>query len=95
MPEGDEDTIEEEIEGAADATISPLHSNSKQQKAGAATSATKDSSSEPPVSSRNHQNDATCTFAEEPIEFSESFKRKEGIGADASIRQRGSVDFAD
>ena len=27
VPEGDEDTIEEEIEGAADATISPLHSN--------------------------------------------------------------------
>jgi len=47
---------------------------------------TKDSTSEPPVSSRNKQNDAHCTFAEEPIEFSESFKRKEGVSAESTIR---------
>ena len=84
MPEGDEETIEEEIEGAADTTISPLQMKERNPSSKAPT--TQDSTSEPPKSSRNRVQDATCTFAEEPIEFSESFKRKEGMGPDASMR---------
>mmetsp|Transcript_30498 Transcript_30498/g.37544 ORF Transcript_30498/g.37544 Transcript_30498/m.37544 type:complete len:102 (-) Transcript_30498:558-863(-) len=88
---GEEETIEEEIEGV-DHSISPAVSKQKPVSSKAAT--TKDSSSEAEgqKSSRNRKNDATCTFAEEPIEFSESFKRKEGVTAAAqlSLRKRAS-----
>ena len=91
--EGEEEPIEEEIEGVEHSTISPAVSKQKPASSKAAT--TKDSSSEVEgkASSRNNTKDVTCTFAEEPIEFSESFKRKEGLHpniAEASMRNRRS-----
>lgn len=74
IQEGEEEPIEEEIEGA---NISP---NIRKQKAEShssnekAPSTTKDSSSE--VASRNKK-DPHQTFVEEQIEFSESFKNRD------------------
>ena len=72
IQEGEEEPIEEENEGASPPIQKQKTANQSSQPA-----TTKDSSSE--AHSRNHKKDELHTFADEQIEFSESFKKRESL----------------
>ena len=74
IKEGEEEPIEEEIEGGAEGTQSPPIIKHKSSSSNPAT--TKDSSDK---ESRNRKEDQYATFADEHIEYSESFKKRENV----------------
>lgn len=76
IAEGEEETIEEEIEVVGDAASPPLSKSFKASGSGSPKAATTKDSSYLAVDkkdSRNTKADQYHTFAEEPIEYTESF----------------------